>query len=40
MFADISQSHTDCEDDSDFIQVANKNKKLKKRNEKLKDKII
>ena len=40
MFADISQSHTDCEEDSDFMQVANNNKKLNKRNKKLKDKII
>ena len=40
MFADISQSHTDCEEDSAFIGVANKNKKLNKRNRKLKDKLI
>ena len=40
MFADISQSHTDCDEDSDFMQVVNKNKKLNKRNKKLKDKII
>ena len=40
MFADISQGHTDCEDDSDFIRVANNNKKLNKRNKKLKEKLI
>ena len=40
MFADFpSLSHTDCEEDSELVEVANKSKRLNKRNEKLKRKI-